>query len=219
MIYHLSSSHRLPAICEISADQVMNPSQAQAYLEELLQNPQRTLNLQNKFMQSGNSIVSLEILFQIYVQQIRNEFKILNAHTPQGYVYTISPPSIFSRTIGGATILNRLQALAFRSLQPENLFSNLKVLGFSDYEDKGMIALYQKVLPDVIVQSKNDLFEKDGAYKGSKGLALVLHNNSDAFGQNIETEGASSLDGVIGSYSNAASVLKRDREDLLDFVF
>ena len=48
--------------------------------------------------------------------------------------------------------------------------------------------------------------------------ALVLHNNSDAFGQNIETEGPSSLDGVIGSYSDAACHLERNRENLLSFV-
>lgn len=218
MIYHLSPTHRLPALHEIPQDQIMTPLQAQNYLEKLIQNPQKS-SLQGKFLRVGESILSLEILLQIYMQQLRNEFKVLNANTPQGYVYTIHPPAIFSRAIGGATILNRLQALAFQSLLPENLFSHLKVLGFSDYADKGMVPLLQKVLPSVQVVSQNTLFEKEGTYQGPPGLALVLHNNSDGFGQNIETEGATSLDGVIGSYSNAASVLKRERPDLVDFVF
>lgn len=42
---------------------------------------------------------------------------------------------------------------------------------------------------------------------------LVLHNNSDAFGQNIETEGPNgSLDGAIGTWSSAAASLRRDRD-------
>lgn len=219
MIYHLSPTHRLPALNEISPDQIMNPVETQGYLEALIQNPQKGQNLQEKFMQIGESIISLELLYQIYVHQVRNEFKVLDANAPQGYVYTINPPSIFARTIGGAAILNRLQALAFQSLVQENLFSNLKILGFSDYADKTMVPLFQKVLPNVAVLSQTTLFGNDGSYRGPQGLALVLHNNSDAFGQNIETEGASSLDGVIGSYSNAASVLKRDRVDLVDFVY
>lgn len=219
MIYHLSLTHRLPALNEIFPDQIMNQVETQLYLEALIQNPQRGQNLQGKFMQIGESIISLELLYQIYVHQVRNEFKVLDVNAPQGYVYTISPPSIFARTIGGAAILNRLQALAFQSLVQENLFSNLRVLGFGDYADKTMVPLFQKVLPNVACISQTALFGKDGRYRGPQGLALVLHNNSDAFGQNIETEGASSLDGVIGSYSNAASVLKRDRDDLVDFVY
>ena len=48
---------------------------------------------------------------------------------------------------------------------------------------------------------------------------LVIHNNSDGFGQNIETEGmVGSLDGAIGSSSSAAASLERNRKDLLDFI-
>jgi hypothetical protein len=53
-----------------------------------------------------------------------------------------------------------------------------------------------------------------------EGAILVIHNNSDGFGQNIETENAfGSLDGAIGANSSAAASLRRDRKDLLDFVF
>lgn len=219
MIYHLLPTHRLPALSEIHPDQIMNLPQTQAYLEELIEHPQTGTNLQCKFMEVEDSIISLELLYQVYIHQVRNEFKVLNVKASQGYVYTINPPSIFARMMGGAAILNRLQALVFQSLASENLFSNLRILGFSDYADKPMVALFQRVLPDVAVLSLADLFEKDGGYRGPQGLALVLHNNSDAFGQNIETEGPTSLDGVIGSYSNAASVLRRDRADLVDFVY
>lgn len=51
-----------------------------------------------------------------------------------------------------------------------------------------------------------------------KGTTLVLHNNSDGFGQNIETEGVSSLDGALGVYSSAAAGLHRKRKDLMEVV-
>lgn len=51
-----------------------------------------------------------------------------------------------------------------------------------------------------------------------KNWALVLHNNSDAFGQNIETEGETSMDGVIGYNSDAAVQLERGRSDLVNII-
>jgi hypothetical protein len=73
--------------------------------------------------------------------------------------------------------------------------------------------------------SKNELFNgHDGGYdiellKQAEGSMLVVHNNSDGFGQNIETEYAlGSLDGAVGSNSSAAASLYRGREDLLDFI-
>lgn len=224
MIYHLSPDHKLPARSEISSSQIMDAAKAKRYLETLICNPKTGRPLRDKFMRvkskSGKeSLISLEMLFRVYVEQIRSEFKALNERAPQGYVYTISPPSIFAKYLGDAKILNRLQALAFQSLRDENLFSNMRVLGYGDYADKGMTALMRKALPKSIqVKSQHALFDRKGQYVGPKGLALVLHNNSDGFGQNIEFEGPTSLDGVLGSFSNAACVLKRDRKDLLHFV-
>lgn len=226
MVYHLSPDHRIPALREIGEEQIMGVEQAVNYLAECTATSQEGRPLQNLFMRVFSPstreeyVVSLEILLHSYVEQLRNEFKVLNPATPQGYVYTINPPSIFARFMGeDATILNRLQALAFQSLLKEGLFSNMHTLAFSDYADKGMIPLLEKVFADtnVRITRQTDLMHKD-RYALPSGLALVLHNNSDAFGQNIETEGPSSLDGVIGTFSNAASVLKRDRPDLVDHI-
>ena len=55
--------------------------------------------------------------------------------------------------------------------------------------------------------------------EGGEEAWLVIHNNSDAFGQNIETEGSSgSMDGAIGANSSASATLERRRKDLLDYV-
>jgi hypothetical protein len=140
---------------------------------------------------------------------------------PQGYIYTMNPPAIFTTQIGGVknvNLLNRLQILSFKYLRKDSSFENLKVIGFNNYSDKEAISLFRHVFFDKIVVGTQTLFEQ-GHYSMTDPYALVLHNNSDAFGQNIETEGPSSLDGVIGSYSDAACHLQRDRENLVRFVF
>ena len=58
----------------------------------------------------------------------------------------------------------------------------------------------------------------DGKYSSDKPYALIVHNNSDAFGENIKYEGCSSLDGAIGCYSNAACCLDCERTDISDHI-
>lgn len=219
MIYHLSSTRRLPAAHEVSKEEILKQKEAESYLENLIQGPLEEIHLERKFVKVQDRLLSLDILFHIYKEQLMNEFKAIHQMASRGYVYTIHPPSIFSRELGGASLLNRIQALAFKELSVSGLFSGMRILGFSDYKDPKMVFLLQKALSgETTVVPFSSLYDEKGRYKGPKGVALVLHNNSDAFGQNIETEGPTSLDGVIGSYSNAAAVLKRDRPDLVDFI-
>ncbi len=216
MVYHLSSQHKILAKQAILPGNIMTQADAEAYLQALL-NESREPDFVGKFVRIGGELVSLEILFNMSRHQVLNEFRAIHSNTPQGYVYTIDPPQIFVQQMGNAKILNRLQALAIRSLAKteKNLFSRLKMIAMNDYADPSMIGLMQKAVPVGVVVQKKSLLFQNGSYVGPRGLALVMHNNSDGFGQNIEFEGASSLDGVIGSYSNAALVLKRDRPDLL----
>jgi hypothetical protein len=237
MVYHLSPSHALPALHQIHPRNILSQADVKTLLEtaiteevatsELLKN--KFMRIEHSFSLNGGRVVSLEMLYATYLQQLRNEFRVLNQHVPQGYVYTIDPPAIFVRCLqGGAPeedpshILNRLQALAFKNLNREGLFTNMKVIAFNDFRDRSLLPLLGQVFPNKIVVSKSSLFRQNpnpkGTYFGHPNLALVIHNNSDGFGQNIEFEGPSSLDGVIGSFSNAACTLKRDREDLLDHV-
>lgn len=235
MVYHLSPSHALPALNQIDPRNILSQTDVKILLETAITESVKTSEfLKDKFMRierslylEGDRVVSLEMLYATYLQQLRNEFRVLNQHAPQGYVYTIDPPAIFVRCLEGgapegdpAHILNRLQALAFKDLKREGLFSNMKVIAFNDFRDRSLLPLLGQVFPKKLVVSKSSLFQENsrGTYFGHPNLALVIHNNSDGFGQNIEFEGPTSLDGVIGSFSNAASTLKRDREDLLDYV-
>jgi hypothetical protein len=226
LVFHLTRDGRLPARKEVQNP--MDVGTTIQFLEGVIMGREDVgEKLVGKYAELyNNQIVSLELLFYVALHQARNEFSALEALCPQGYVYTYDPASIFAREIG-AQILNRLMLLALRYLSEHNNFGNMKIFAFNSYADRGIVALTAKALEkqDVSVVRKADLFRGAGGrydigcFAGAKGAMLVVHNNSDGFGQNIEIEGAfGSLDGAIGSYSSAAASLERRRKDLLDFV-
>lgn len=217
MVYHLTKEHALPAKKDVKT---MNKYETIAFLEEQIAKPTMDREaLQNNYVEVYGHILSLEAYFNTYVLQLRNEFSAFEALFPQGYIYTIDPPKIFSRAIGGPDIPNRLQILAFKYLLQNNSFSHLKGIAHSD--DNCVDLLKTAAHQNIEIISKDEIFSgEDYTYFPSDAsYALIRHNNSDGFGQNIETEGLTSLDGWIGSYSDAACVLKRDRPDLLDLIF
>lgn len=226
MVHHLTSDHRIPAKSEISPENIFkNPSDSVALMESLItKGGNIEEGLKGKFVELNGHTISLESLFNIYTQQIRNEFSVLEATLTKGYVYTMDPPSIFAAQIGreNVTVLNRLQILAMKHVQANTPFQNLKGIAFNDYADPKAVGLLRNVFPAIPKDNVNSktAFFPNGSYKapGDKGWALVLHNNSDAFGQNIETEGPSSMDGVIGVYSDASVNLDRQNPRLLENV-
>jgi hypothetical protein len=80
-----------------------------------------------------------------------------------------------------------------------------------------MVPLLQAIFGEKAT-TKGALFSNFRYTNGPKDKALVLHNNSDGFGQNIEHEGASSMDGMIGLGSNAYLALQRTRKDLCTYI-
>ncbi|KAH8820219.1 hypothetical protein F5884DRAFT_763249 [Xylogone sp. PMI_703] len=227
MVFHLTSKRKLPEKSEITDPLDFNNTIS--YLESLVLGPGDTDQMMgHKFARlRNNKIISLEFLFNTALHQVRNEISALEAMCCQGYVYTYDPASIFAREIG-AQILNRLMIAALKHLSNHNQFKNMKIFGFNDYTDPGIVSLVKVALEKqthVKVVRKADLFggPEDTydltGFPEARGSMLVVHNNSDGFGQNIETEGAfGSLDGAIGSSSSAAGSLKRDRADLLDYT-
>ena len=219
LIYHLSSTRFLESYIKIIT---WTRLQAIALLEDLIKNPITFENcLTNQYVQLNNRILSLDILFNLYCEQLNIEFSALNQTIDNSYVYTIDPPSIFAKAIGireeGVEVLNRLQCLAFkRLLQEQAFYQKLHIVTFNNYADKNTLYLLQGIFhpKGVKVISKSELFSSSGEYLGPENCALVLHNNSDGFGQNIEFEHETSLDGIIGYYSDAASILHRQRPDL-----
>ena len=220
MVQHLTREACLPNIREAGFEAIS----AVRILENFIRSSYPFVELivgKNVQLRAG-PVLSLELLFNTAVHQLRNELSALEALCPQGYVYTSDPPSIFAQAIG-AEILNRLQFAALKYLATGNMFLNMRVFAFNSYADPSAINLLKIALsnqPHILVVPKSDLFQGPRStyvtLPGTEGSLLVIHNNSDSFGQNIETEWESgSMDGAIGANSSAAASLKRDRPDLL----
>lgn len=229
IVAHLTQEGRLPAKSEVLKSS-MDRKDALDFLETyVLASTSLPESLVGRLVKINRDrdIVSLELLFNTAVHQLRNEFSALEIVAPQGYIYTYDPASIFAREIG-ADMLNRIMFAALKHLSSENSFTNMRAYAFNDYADRGALKLAQAALvrqDHVTVMRKSALFEGPGdtydpsRIKGGEVAWLVIHNNSDAFGQNIETEGESgSLDGAVGANSSAAASLERNREDLLNYI-
>jgi hypothetical protein len=227
MVYWLTRDGKLPS--RSTVHDRMQYKDAIHFLEMLIASgADITERVVGRFVElESDHVVSLELLFNTALHQVRNEFSALEILCPSGYVYTYDPASIFAAEIG-ATLLNRLTIAALRCLSDSSHLPNMRIFAFNDYADKSAPSLLIKALSaqkHVQIARKADLFTgKDGMYdvrhheKGI-GAMLVIHNNSDAFGQNVETEGAfGSLDGAIGYNSSAAASLLRERADLLDNI-
>lgn len=238
MVHHLTQGKGLPSIAQVEAHPakytVMDQTAGTKFLEGLIiakGSQDLSTELENKFMRVGGRIVSLEALYKIYQEQIRNEFNILEKALPQGYIYTIDPPVFFVGALGakGSEVLNRLQILALKDYAKRKPFKSLREIGYNDFSDKGAEPLLrglglQSAGKAVKVQPKSNLFvEKDDVgpeydATGREGWALVEHNNSDGFGDNITNEGFSSKDGLLGCVTDASRALRLDRQDLLSGV-
>ncbi|KAH7098630.1 hypothetical protein BKA62DRAFT_712313 [Auriculariales sp. MPI-PUGE-AT-0066] len=235
MIYHLVSSHKLPALPSV-AESAIKDTQARVLLERLAAGdfPEGVTDVRSGVkdvfvVERHAGILSLEILFMTALHHLRNELSALeHLCAGSGYVYSYDPPRIFAQMLEGPEIINRCLAAALRALvDAGSIFSNMRGFAFGDYADPDVVPIFAKALSafkDIPVIPKNDLFPgPEYTYKppspSMAGALLVLHNNSDGFGQNIETEGpGGSLDGQIGSFSSAAASLHRKHPHLIDHI-
>jgi hypothetical protein len=185
MIYHLTENHKLPSLNSIKGS--MNTKDCIDYLNNIISNKE-DFEIKDQYTNMQGHVISLEALFNVYVEQIRNEFSVFESNLPQGYVYTINPPRIFASEIGqkNVAILNRLQMLAFRQLGIKS-FKNLRGIGFDGFADPEGVSLYKTIFKgvEVEIKEKNLLLGTDGKYSSKHGYALIVHNNSDAFGENM----------------------------------
>lgn len=238
MVACLMPEGRIPGIDEIGKNYILDVEDTIAVLEDLIKASSSNLSIPSLFVRlPSKRLIALDLLIYTAIHQFRNELSVLESFCSLegGYIYTSDPPSIFAQKIG-ATLLNRVQILGLKSLASSCTLSKMKVFAFNDYIDRKAIPLLREALrsqPGVKVMAKVELFQGRGASggdwmglkgyyeppKGLEGALLVVHNNSDAFGQNIESEWASgSLDGAVGAWSSAAASLVRDRKDLLDYL-
>jgi hypothetical protein len=240
LVYHLISDHRLPAKSAGLKEEAMTLRGTLDFLARTIEQtePKDLLkHFRNVFFHQRSYYISLEVLFQTALHQIRNEMLLLETLcSRQGYVYTFNPPAIFVKFFGdyGTELLSRVHVAALKYFASTTKMEHCKVFAWADFNSRHILALIKKALecqPHIVVMSNDRLFSGNkgvqksgqGLYappKEAEGAMLVIHNNSDAFGQNIETEpSGGSLDGVIGAYSSTAASLMRDRKDLCDHLF
>lgn len=154
---------------------------------------------------SSGAILSLELLINTYAASLVNELSALALLCPfdpvtnrGGFHYTFDSPSIFARQLD-ATLLNRLMIKGLRVAlaHPANIhhkaLTALRGFAFNSYADEDAVRLLELVLrerlPHVIVGHRATLFGRPNGELDvdqlAPGASLVVHNNSDAFGQNI----------------------------------
>lgn len=242
LIYHLTQDRILPSVSAV-VKYAMTMVEALDFLELAIRSKKTPATLpahmQGRFIKHHKGyIMSLEVMFNAAVHQTKNEIYLLETICPsQGYVYTFNPPKIFVRYIGkeGPDLLSLIHIAALKYVQTTKRMKGCRCIAWDDFSTPGILSLIRHALPDqphIQVHSKSDLFQipegmRDGIGEGLYGppreaedALLVIHNNSDGFGQNIETEPAGgSLDGVIGFYSSASGSLMRHRHDLCDRMY
>ena len=209
---------------------LLDPTELFACLEQAVESKSPWSFVRGKKFKIPNSAakseeLSLEILFAAILEQIKNELSALEYICQKtGYNYTFSPAVIFRHALGqlGRKLMMLVHAAALREFSLQTQLSSMRIYAYSDFESPEALGLIKTALrgQKVLVMSKDELFAgREELYSPPpehKSAMLVLHNNSDAFGQNIEFEqGMGSLDAAMGRFSSAAASLQRDREDLL----
>jgi hypothetical protein len=211
MIWHLTQAHHLPAKNEVHSSKM-----AQEVLDladQKIRNP--GVGFENEFLQLANGkVLSLEALYNFYYMQLTNELQSLESFN-RDYCYTIDPPNIFVRQFGDhrdKKVLNRLNLLALKQVLIDNPgLNHMKTIAFNGFADREAIAFGKDLFKEqfssspILFCEKSDIINMVTAEveRLPKGQILVLHNNSDAFGNNIENEEATSLDGVVGCATGA----------------
>jgi hypothetical protein len=243
LVYHLTHARRLPSYSSHAArDAAMSVDQAMDLLADVIADKRQTglpERMRNRFIKHRKGyMLSLEIMFNTAVHQLKNELYLLEELcAAQGYVYTFSPPVIFVQHLGssGTELLSLIHVAALKHVQTTKKLDACRCVAWNDFATPKILRLIEHALaaqPHILVLSTEDIFPKlkglkegvgmgmYGPPKGCEGALLVIHNNSDAFGQNIETEkSGGSLDGVVGTYSSAAGSLMRCRKDLCTNLF
>jgi hypothetical protein len=229
-VHHLTREGMLPGTNNLPAgSKVLSMEQSITHISNLIQGRTTSHELENCFVQSHGALLSLEMILSTSTHQSLNEFRALETkiRPDQGYIYTWDPASIFANKLS-PTLLNRIVILGIKMVLNVHgmKLKSMGAFGFNDYADPAAVNLLKTVFRDsaarhVSIYPKSHLFPAPNyLYRCPNGLAgdatkslLVIHNNSDGFGQNIETEGpGGSLDGAVGWNSSAAAGLKRERD-------
>ncbi|GAA6057892.1 hypothetical protein JCM3770_001823 [Rhodotorula araucariae] len=233
-VHHLVHSRLLPSLADLPQPPWSISQATRSLKGHLTAAPAEppSAAMVNRFLRlPSGTILSLEFLFGSYLASVSNELSALEALCPAaqgGYAYTFSPPSIFARRLPAefSTLLVLLALRETALATPSAPLDSMRLFSLGTHHPAlaALLPLARAVLPPhVAVLSRDKLFPPPAQTLALPPCAadatIVLHNNSDAFGQNIESEAAGgSLDGVLGAWSDASRGLRRDRVDLCRWI-
>ncbi|KAG9680952.1 hypothetical protein KCU95_g15446, partial [Aureobasidium melanogenum] len=235
MVYSLVLDGELPSI-KVGSAKAMSRTQAKSFLAKkvleadcrnVLEQVRNSLFWLTATSKRDIPLLSLELLVATAYHQFRNEMDALERICKhQGYIYTFSAPKIFIEEFGSEDgLMACIYAAGLKHYLQTTKPQKMRV--FQLPEVSGQWGLWMRTAlsaaPEVRVMTKQELYSKEDPFDSYNppyaGTMLVLHNCSDAFGQNIRYEtGAGSLDAIIGRFTSAAGSLLNDREDLVSMV-
>jgi hypothetical protein len=98
MVYHLTKAHVLPAKGKIDKESCLSVKDSIKYLEELITTTESNFianvedTIDTRYTKVGiGHIVSLELLLNTAIHQVRNELSALERMCPQGYCVYLRP--------------------------------------------------------------------------------------------------------------------------------
>lgn len=236
MVHHLTAKGELPSL-NTASNSALTRKQVREFLftcvdyqstEDILETVEDVFFFVEwkKGKKKCKSLLSLEVLVATAFHQFRHELDALEKICPQGYIYTFSPPSIFAQLLEQDELLTLIYAAGLKHYARSAQLKNMRCFALPDISGQHWFKIFSDALDGsgINVISRDVLFNSketpgDPYNPMHPGTMLVLHNNSDAFGQNIQYEtGMGSLDAVVGQYTSAAGSLLRTRADLVERV-
>lgn len=149
LVYHLTKEHRLPGKSEVKLFESYDKTMLE--LKPLLESDMSVdaiqTHLKNEVIcNNDKTMLSLEVIFNILLHQLRNAAKILEETVPQGYVYGL--PS-FDRPKKSREIYNFLLILALKCVQKESPLNHMKSVIYDKYL-RDYVKVLEKLFPNKV---------------------------------------------------------------------
>ncbi len=173
----------------------------------------------------------LEPLYRICYLQLLNELNAANKCILNPYIFPLDPAKIFNQMLGeqGAQMMIRLQILALQQLKQSHphLFKKMFAISFSGTSiDPRALIIFNSVFKDhkVTMYRRESFFEgKNSTYSGPQGVALIVKNLDNAFGNDnlngkVYNGKGESKDAIVGAYSNSSLLLSPKNPHLTDHI-
>ena len=244
IIDYLTRNHRRPSLSEIHKDYIIDGTrQLVRFLQDKL--CYNKFDVENYYAKLHRHVISLEIWFNAYVEQLHVQFNSLEACNSGSYVFIMDSENCFAHHLSDGIDMKGikfvealLQVMAFAKLRKENsnFAPNFRYVGVNvkEYLHNTVLTHWQKLLQPFPndggeqyweMCSKEVFFDRKGEssyyYSGPKNTTLVINQNGSAFDfdyMDLPRKKALSMSSQLGYHSDIAVALNPARKDFFDSV-